>query len=172
MTTPQVENQGRTVAEAPARCGESGCESVATVSYAWDWGATGVVCGKHAAALTQLQDSLQRRVSIAPIQKAGPLPLERDERTRLTALGLVLEEELKEAKDRGLALYRENVALAGQVQRLTVLEREARAQLSDKDAQITGLKETLEGRELEHGELVAELERLRVVASFADNTPH
>lgn len=160
-----VEETG-TVADAPPQCDSPGCTQYATQTYSWEWGATGVCCSEHGARLQQLQSSLDRRLSIAPLQKAGPLPLERDERCRLVARGLVLEEEVKEAKARGLDLYRENVSLTQQVQLLTVRDREAQAQLKDADARNEHLQRQLDGRDVELGEMAAELDRLRTLARF------
>lgn len=166
MTTPEVVG---TVADAPPKCAR--CESPAIWSFLWDWGEHGFVCAAHGASLQQLQDSLGRRVSLAPLQQAAPVPIGRDERVRLTARALVLEEELEEAKQRGLSLYRENVALAAQVQRLTMLSREASAQISDAIARIESQREELSARETELADVVAEVGRLRVVAAFVGDTP-
>lgn len=162
-------SEPRTVADAPPACAK--CENPAVWSYMWDWGENGSVCAAHGAALQQLQESLGRRVSLAPLERAAPAPLGRDERTRLTARSLVLEEELEECKQRGLALYRENVALAAQVQRLTMLSREATAQIQDAMARIDAQRDELTARETELGGLVDEVGRLRVVASFVGDTP-
>ena len=160
----------RLAADAPPICDDTSCDKPAVAHYAWDWGLTGVCCGIHMALAAQKQESLSRRVTFAPLIAAGPAPLMRDERVRLTAEAMVLREELDEAKARGLDLYRENVKITGQVQSLTVRGRERDAQLADARAEIELLKEELAKRDSEHGDLADEVDRLRTLERFVEPT--
>src|SRR5215211_15893 len=120
---------------APA-CDEPGCGETAVFMYQWDWGKSGVSCARHAQLAQQIAGQISRNVVLSPLRPPESAPMQRDERTQLTARALVLEAELDEAKGRGLELYRANVALTQQVQTLTVRERELNAQLSDRDGKI------------------------------------
>ena len=92
------------VAALAATCDQD-CGEAATLSYRWEWGATGTCCAHHAALLQQTAVSLKRAVVIHPIALAAPAPLLRDERIQLTARALVLEAELTEAQAQGLSVY-------------------------------------------------------------------
>jgi hypothetical protein len=155
--------------EAP-RCdrGEaaSPCGSPATFAYLWEWGEKGTCCAVHAQLLQQIAGQINRQVSIYPLQPAAAPALTRDERTQLWARNKVLEEELEEAKARGLELYRVNGQLVSQNNLATVREREALAQLKDAKSEVLSLRGRLEERDAEHAELVMELERLRTVESL------
>jgi len=85
---------------------------------------------------------------------------------RLTAEGMVLKEELAEAKGRGLDLYRENVALTRTVSALTVRGRELDAQLTDAAARLQQAQADLAKSEALQGEMADELSRLRLLAKF------
>jgi hypothetical protein len=149
-------------------CDQPGCPNTAESSYAWDWGQRGVCCQSHAALFQQLQPQLNRSVIVSPLQNASVavVPMQRDERVRLQADVLVLREEVNEANVRGVDLFRENTKLAQQVQLYSVRERELRAQLKDAEARTSELAGKLEARDVEHGELVAELDRLRTLERF------
>jgi len=158
-------------ADLPPTCNDLDCTELATHSYTWEWGTSGHVCQTHAPLLAQKAESLGRKVSVSPLQRPPAKPMLRDERTRLTAQALVLNEELEEAKGRGLELYRENVELVKQVQMMSVRAREADAQLSDLQAKLADKQRQLDARDAEHGELVDELTRLRTIAKFAEQSP-
>lgn len=146
-------------------CDQDGCKNTAAFAYAWEWGARGVCCGEHAALFQQLAPQLNRTVSVYPLPSASAAaaPMQRDERVKLQAEVLVLGEEVKEANVRGLDLFRENTKLAQQVQLYSVRERELRAQLKDAERATSELATRLEARDVEHGELLSELDRLRTL---------
>lgn len=148
------------------RCDASNAKP-ATFHYLWDWGEQGHACSEHATLLQQTAGQLNRNVSIHPLQAAAPAPLQRDERTKLKATALVLEEELEEAKSRGLDLYRVNTQLRGDVQLHKVRATELEAQLKDVRAEVEKLAEEVSKRDLEHGELVLEIERLKTLTAFS-----
>src|SRR5262245_18159032 len=112
-------------------CDQPGCQEPAAFAYTWEWGESGTCCTKHQQTMQQTAGNLGRTIMFAPISSEATPPLQREERVRLKAEAFVLEEELAEAKQRGLELYRQNVELTSQVQRLTVREREAQAQRKD-----------------------------------------
>lgn len=162
-----TKNEG--LAADAVHCDREGCTELATLSYIWDWGEKGVCCGTHQMLLQQTAENLGgRRVSFAPLTTPGPAPLQRDERTQLIAAKLSAEAELVEVKGRGLDLYRENLDLTRQVQSLTVRGRECDAQLKQALQDATELREQLSVRDAEHGEMAAELGRLRTLAKFMD----
>lgn len=150
------------------RCDVDGCGAEAVFSYAWDWGETGVCCATHLTLLQQKAGQLSRTLNYTPLAPTQPAPLSRDERAKLLASNIVLEQELQEAKGRGLELYRKNAELSAQVQTHVLREREAKAQINDGLRAVAVLEEKLELRDREHAELVAELERLRTVAAFVE----
>jgi len=158
------------IIDAPPVCDEPGCAEQATHSYTWDWGQSGHKCAKHAALLGQTADNLQRRVSVHPLQALGPAPIGRDERIQLRVKAEVISAELEEAKARGLDLYRDNQGLTRQVQTLTLRAREADAQINDREKKIADLQSKLDARDAEHAEMADELNRLRTVAKFLDDT--
>jgi hypothetical protein len=164
MTDPSAVPLAPLAADAPPTCDD--CGEPASFAYTWDWGQAGLACSKHASLLNQTAENLNRKVMVSPLRAAAPAPLLRDERVRLTAEAMVVKEELAEAKGRGLDLYRENVALTRQVQSLTVRGRELDAQLKDAALTVAQLKSDLEKRDAEHGDLVDEVSRLRLLAKF------
>ena len=170
MTQP-VPDEPRTAADAPPLCTDPDCGENAVFSYVWSWGKQGLACAKHASLLNQTATNLSQTVMVAPLATAAPAPLLRDERVRLTAEVMVGKEELLEAKARGLDLYRENVSLTRQIQALTVRGRESEAQLKDAAIEVERLRTELDKRDAEHGEMADELDRLRTLAKFVDDTP-
>lgn len=146
-------------------CDQPECKNTAEFAYAWDWGQKGICCSEHAQLFQQRAPQLNRTVSIHPLPNtpAAAPPMQRDERVKLQAEVLVLQEEVKEANVRGLDLFRENTKLAQQVQLLTVRERELRHQLQDGESKVFELQNKLDARDVEHGEMLAELERLRTL---------
>jgi len=152
--------------KAPVCDRDAACGQPATFSYMWDWGEKGVCCALHAQLAQQIAQQISRGVTLQPMRAPEAEPMQRDERTRLKAHALVVEEELAEAKGRGLDLYRANVDLAQQVQTLKVREREINAQLADRDGRIRHLEGQLEERDAEHAELTEEIGRLRTLEVF------
>jgi hypothetical protein len=140
------------------------CGKPSVFAYLWDWGERGTCCAEHATLLQQIATQINRTVTLHPLLSAPvAAPLTRDERTTLKAAVLVIEEELEEVKSRGLELYRLNNELLKTNNMLTVREREARAQLKDREGEVLHLRGELESRDAEHGELVLEVERLRTL---------
>lgn len=154
------------------QCETDGCSEAATFAYVWDWGQGGKCCSTHAALLQQTSAQLNRGVQVTALVPTGPVPLTRDERTRLKAECYALEAEAEDLKARGLALYRENETLTRQAQAAIVRGRETEAQLKDALAQLETLKAALEKSDAEHGNLVDEVSRLRTLASFEQSTDH
>lgn len=138
----------------------------AVFSYRWEWGETGFCCAEQAVLLQQTAESLKRTIALYPIQKSGPEPLLRDERTKLVAKHLVLEAELEEAKSAGLETYRRNGDLQVQLNSAIIKERELKAQLSDQRAQFDEVTRRNEALNSENGSLLVELERLRHLETF------
>jgi predicted transcriptional regulator len=150
---------------APA-CDRDNCGETAVFQYVFAWGESGVCCARHAQLLQQIADQTARSIVLSALRAPEEAPMQRSERTLLKAHSLVVEEELNEAKGRGLELYRANVDLTQQVQTLKVRERECNAQLKDRDARIRHLEGALEERDTEHAELTEEIGRLRTLETF------
>lgn len=165
----QLSEAGQAVGTTPT-CdrGEVGapCGAKAVFGYQWDWGEKGHCCAEHATLLQQIGTQISRGVTLHPLHDAAPAPLLRDERTKLKAAALVLEEELEEAKSRGLDLYRINTQLRGDVNLLKVRNAEADAQLKDARAEVELLTEELAKREREAATMALELDRLQSLAAF------
>lgn len=147
-------------------CDRDQCTEPASSSYLFDWGQGGQCCGKHQFLLKQVADQISRNVVFAPLATAAPVPMARDERTRLKGEVYAVTEELEEAKQRGLDLYRQNERLIQQVQSLTVRGRETELQLRDAANELEKAKSELERRDAEHGNLVDEVERLRTLVKL------
>lgn len=159
-----------TLADAARACDrgekDAPCTAKAVFAYQWDWGEQGQCCAVHAQLLQQVASQINRTINLYPLQPAVPEPLTRDERTKLKAAVLVLQEELDEAKSRGLELYRATGQLQGDVKLLKVRNTEAEAQLRDARAEVAQLHDELEKRDRENAQLVLELDRLRSLESF------
>ena len=97
---------------------------------------------------------------------ARGLDLQREERVRLRAETLVAQEELGEARARGLELYQQNQNLTRQVQSLTTQLRECEALRKDAVAAADPLRQRLEKTEAELAEAVDELGRLRALVEI------
>lgn len=151
---------------AIAMCDQDGCDEPARVSYRWEWGATGQCCQKHALLLQQTAGNLSRQISLTPLAASAPLPLTRDERTKLIAEKLSAEAETEEVKGRNAEMYRQNAELTRQVQSLTVFKREADAQLKDNAIELRELRAKLEEREADLATATDELQRLQVLAAY------
>lgn len=165
----QPEASGSELAGPVQICGADGCSEPALYGYAWEWGETGVCCEKHRFLLQQAARNIKRSINFHPLAPMAPKPMTRDERTKLQAAVLVLQEELKEAKVRGGELYSTNTQLAAEVQRLTVRDREARAQVRDAAVELKAMSEELDRRTAEFGELSAEVQRLRALVPGSES---
>ena len=154
------------MAEPINLCDQPECSEPATHSYTWEWGATGTVCAKHQVILQQTAVNLGRAITFSPLSSGATPPLQREERVKLRAEALVLGEELAEAKDRGLDLYRQNTLLTQQVQSLTVRNREAEAQRKDALGASERADQRLRELEAENAHMADELSRLRVLVDM------
>lgn len=142
------------------------CDEPASHSYTWDWGASGFCCPKHQALRQQQAGNLNRSVSFAVVSSTATAPLQRDERIRLRAETMVVNEELQEAKSRGLELYQQNQRLTSQVQSLTVQLRECESLRQDAVAAAEPLRQQLETTRVELADAVDELGRLKVLVEI------
>ncbi len=166
MEQVAVTSEGRTAAEAPATCDQTGCKSDAVFSYMWDWGQKGVCCAQHQFLLQQSSEPLQRRVNFAPLAAAAVAPITRDERAKLKGEVYAAEAEIVDLKARGSLLYSENTALTRQVQAKTVRLRETELQLEEANRELAALRDRVDREDAERGELVDELQRLRSLEKF------
>lgn len=139
------------------------CEAPASHSYTWDWGQSGFCCPQHQALRQQQAGNLGRSCSFAVVSSTATAPLQREERVRLRAETLVAQEELSEAKARGLELYQQNQNLTRQVQSLTVQLRECEELRKDAVAAAQPLREQLEETRAALAEAVDELGRLKAL---------
>jgi hypothetical protein len=162
---PQPEAPLSTVADGPAKCDE--CDAPALFAYAWPWGEGGKVCAKHAALKQQTAENLGRSVVLSGLPQPQNQPLTRPERVQLKAEVYALEEEAKDLKARGLALYNENERITQQLQALHVRHQELTARHEDKTAEAEELARRLEESDAQRGELHDEVERLRTITKFA-----
>lgn len=153
-------------------CGTEGCSELATFSYVWAWGQSGKCCSVHAALLQQTSVQLDRTVQVTALVPTGPVPLTRDERSRLKGEAYALEAEIEELKARGLALYRENETLTRTAQAAITRGKETEARLKDALASVGELEVELQKRDAAHGDLVDEVSRLRTLTSFSQDTDH
>jgi len=152
-------------------CGWKDCTKAATHSYRWDWGEEGKCCADCIVLLQQCAANLSRTVSTRPLDSSAAVtPLTRNERTQLIAAKLSAEAELEEVQQRGHQLYTSNVDLTAQVQTHVMRAREHASIVAEKDDQIERLSTDLERRERELAEASSELQRLRVLAQFAEPT--
>lgn len=157
--------------QAISLCSWKDCKNPATHIYRWDWGEEGKVCASCIPLLQQTGVNLSRTVATRPLETFVEPPLQRSERTQLIAAKLSAEAELEEVQKRGHQLYQSNVDLTAQVQTHVMRAREHASIVAEKDAQIDRLSEDLEKRERELAEATTELQRLRVLAQFATETP-
>ncbi|HEY6723635.1 MAG TPA: hypothetical protein VI197_06360 [Polyangiaceae bacterium] len=164
-----VETGGPVVVDAPA-CdrGEKNapCPNKAVFAYQWDWGERGTCCAIHATLLNQVASQIGRGVVMHQLAESAPAPLSRDERTKLKAAALVLEEELEETKTRALELYRVNTQLQGEVRMHKTRNREVTAQLDDAKAEVELLQEEHAKLTREAAAMALELEHYKTLESL------
>jgi len=122
-------------------CTVDDCHEPAVAGYQWDWGERGVCCAKHQFLLRQKQPAIGRGLQFAVLPGATTSPMTRDERTRMHATVLTLEDELRDAKSRGLELYQSNTKLAEESRRLAARNRELEAQLKDMQHEMQALSD-------------------------------
>lgn len=149
-------------------CTVDDCGEPAIASYVWAWGESGVCCARHQVILRQKAGQLKQSLQVTPLQPGAPAEETRDERIAKQAKLLTLEEELSEARDRGMQLYRqvESLQQQGRVQTLKIQEMEA---------QLRDLGNQLEKARIANGELRQqaarendELQQLRALAKAPD----
>lgn len=148
---------------AIALCDHKGCKEPAKFSYTWEWGESGKCCGTHQFVLNQTAGNISRQIQFQPLDSGIAPPIQRDERIAFNARVLTLEAELAEGQTRGLELYNQNVQLTQQVQALTVGKRELEAQIVNAGTENAALRQELEARTAQVGELGDEAGRLRVL---------
>jgi len=163
---PQPEAPLTTVANGPAKCDE--CDAPAAFHYAWPWGESGKVCGTHAAVKQQTAANLGRELTLAALPPPSNelTPLTRSERSKLKGEVYALEAEAEDLKQRGLALYNENVRITSQLQAVTVRHDELKHQVADKTAEAEELTRRLEESDAQRGDLLDEVQRLRTLTKF------
>jgi hypothetical protein len=122
-------------------CTVDDCHEPAVAGYQWDWGERGTCCAKHQFLLRQKQPTIGRGLQFAVLPGATTSALTRDERTRMHAMILTLEDELRDAKARGLELYQSNTKLAEESRRLAARNRELEGQVKDGRAELQQLGE-------------------------------
>jgi len=149
-------------------CDSEGCKKIATHTYNWDWGQQGICCAEHQTIHTQLAGTLKRGVNFAVINPNASVPLVRDERIRFRAQVMTLEEEIKEVRIRAQEMYKSNQKLVGQVQRLSLVEKELKAQVKDATETELGAMQKLEERETQLAEASEELSRLRMIVDHRE----
>lgn len=151
-----------------ALCNVDDCHEPATAGYQWDWGERGFACSRHVFLLRQKAENLQRGVQFTVLDPHATPPLTRDERTRFHAQVLTLEDELRDAKVRGLELYQSNTRIAEEARRLAARNRELEVQFADMHAAMTAAVAQRDAHLADLGDATAELERLRMILPDGD----
>lgn len=148
-------------------CDEPGCGERATHSFITPW-SNGDVCAKHQRLKAQRMQNLKRQVTFGVIVDTAPKPLRREERVQFRASIMTLEEEIKEVRIRAEEMYRNNQKLVAQVQRLSMVENELKAQVSDAKVDVESAQLMVLEREEQLAEASEELNRLRVLFNAKD----
>lgn len=151
-------------------CDVEGCNQFATHSFISPW-SSGNCCAHHQRSKAQLMKNLKRQITFGVIVNTAPAPLQRDERVKLRATIMVQEEELKEVRIRAEEMYLGNQKLVAQVQRLSMVETELKAQAKDAKVDTEAAVMQLLEREEQLAESNEELSRLRVILGGRDVTP-
>lgn len=142
----------------------------AVYSYRFDWGEEGVCCSEQATRLQQVAAQTGRGVVLVPLSTEPPA-LTLDERRQHHATRLALEEELSAAKARGLELYRVNQQLASELRAANAVNSELQVQLAECKTAVDRQADLTRRAAGENADLVAEVERLRAVASLVMHPP-
>lgn len=142
------------------------CAAKAVWAYEWDWGEKGTCCAFHATLLQQVAPQINRQLTLTALVNLPPDPLSRDERTKLKAAALVLEEELEMAKARALELYRINTQLQGEIRLHKARNAEMTAQLGDAKAEVELLTDELAKTTREAADLVMQVEHYKTLESL------
>lgn len=157
-------NATQAVSADHPKCDE--CDAPASHSYTWEWGQSGFVCPTHQALKAQQAVNLSRACSFGVVSSTATAPLQREERVRMRAETLVAQEELAEAKTRGLEMYRQNQQLTQQVQSLKVQLRECESLRTDAVAAAEPMRKEIERLRIELAEATDEIGRLKVLVEI------
>jgi chromosome segregation ATPase len=144
-------------------CTVEECHDPAIAAFRWEWGDEGKCCARHQFLLRQKSGTLQRGIEFAVLDPNATPALTRDERTRFHASILTLEDELRDAKARGLDLYQSNTKIAEEARRLAARNRELEAQLKDATAELANTVDARDGHLADLADATAELDRLRAI---------
>ena len=139
------------------------CHEPAVASYVWPWGEEGLCCATHRPLLAQVEKNTKRRVSLAMLNPGAPLPMTHDERVAHHAQRLALEEELSEARARGVELHKAHQDLVRQLRtaQAQIGTLEAAAKVSDGNR--AELERELARVRAELGHVVEDLQRERAL---------
>jgi hypothetical protein len=173
MASPQKSQTREPAGQQRAHvCTVDDCNEPAIAAYRWEWGESGMCCAKHQFLLRQKSTPLNRTIQFVALDPGATPSLSRDERTQFHAKILTLEDELRDAKTRGLDLYQDNTKLGEEARRLSARNRELEAQLRDHRAE---LEETRDERDTHLANLADaqhELGRLQaIMPKTAPTTP-
>jgi chromosome segregation ATPase len=165
MAQPQTQPKRQTPATSPMPhlCTVEDCHEPAIAAYRWDWGEEGKCCGQHQFLLRQKAEPLQRGIQFAVLDPNATPALTRDERTQFHAKVLTLEDELRDAKSRGLELYQSNTRIAEEARRLAARNRELEAQMKDAHASIQAVTDERDEYRADLADARTELERLQAI---------
>jgi len=179
MTNPQInpaapapEAPLSTVADGPPRC--TTCGAPATHSVVWPWSTPDkleLACPTHAMLAQQTAENLNRSVLVTALPAPQNQPLTRPERVALKSEVYALEEEAKDLKERGLALYEENGRLTTQLHALQVRSAETADQLRDARVHVEQLQDALEQSDAKRHEMADEISRLTSLVKFQPADP-
>ena len=167
ITDPTVEPRS----PALALCDVNGCGEPATYGYVWAWGESGFCCGRHAAALRQTSDNLNRTITLSPLAPAAAVPMNHDERVRMTAEVLTFKAETEEVRRRNLELYNANVELRREISRQAGEVAELRGALEDTRAEAEQLTAEKMSALQDLAERTSELVRLEGILHAAETAP-
>ncbi len=164
MAQPQKRQQQMDREAQPVHlCDELECREPAVAAYRWEWGAEGKCCARHQFLHRQKAVTLGRTIQFAVLDPNATPALSRDERTRFHASILTLEDELRDAKARGLELYQSNTKLSEECRRLAARNRELEAQLKDAKSDLYETEQARDGHLADLADASGELERLRAI---------
>lgn len=150
-------------AVGPVLCSEPGCGEAATHTYTWEWGATGTCCARHQQLHQQTATQLERSIQFGPLPNLPAAPLSRDERAQLAGRAYALGMEIEDLQRDKAGLLADNVKLAGQVQTLTVQNREYEQQARDAAFQRDQALDARDAAQLDLAQHMDELDRLRLI---------
>lgn len=159
------------LAPVAALCDVDGCQEPAQFSYLWDWGQTGLCCAHHALILRQKSGNLNRTVTIQSLVAPAPTAMTRDERIRMRAEVMTIQEDVAELKQRNLELYNANQELTRELRRMGTELSQLQDMLADARAEADQLTADKMTALADLGTRTAELVRLEAVLHAADTRP-